>query len=155
MSDHALEAHSRIQKMFCAPVSECMYARSDMSESRVTPRRLADLPTRPHLGGLVPDTFRQSGRRPPAGGTGRVYGVRPARCRPVFGGGTSDHALEAHSRIQKTFCSSIRAVAPVEWNRGKDTRCVRLTAKLVGLLQVRVSWRTCIPPCGAPWPSGH
>ena len=49
-----------------------------------------------------------------AEGAGRVYGVRPARCRPVLGGGTSDHALEAHFRIQKTFCSSVRAVAPDE-----------------------------------------
>ena len=69
-------------------------------------------------------------------GTGRVYGVRPARCRPVFGGGTSDHALEAHFRIQKTFCSSVRAVAPVGF--------VRFLFRMAGRVEMELTTVFCL-----------
>ena len=49
---------------------------------------------------------------------------------PSFGGGTSDHALAAHFRIQKTFCSAVRAVAPVA---SMQQRAATALAKLAGI----------------------
>ena len=49
------------------------------------------------------------------GGRGRRAGVLSAPCPvpPSFGGGTSDHAREAHPPIQKMFRSCVRALALV------------------------------------------
>ena len=57
---------------------------------------------------------RDAVRRPPAGGTGRVCRVRPARCLPVLWAGRRITRSKRFLASKKTFRSSVCAIAPVE-----------------------------------------